>query len=400
MPTPAAPLPTQPAPRGLNFRTLDLNLLRVLDEVLAERSLTRAARNLAMTQPAVSNAMKRLREVLGDDLVQRSGFGVQPTPRALALWPSIRTALAGLQQSLAPGSFVPAQADTTFVLAMADATAAELMPGLVELIEREAPGVSMRVLPLTTRDPRRLLDEERIDLAVGYFPAVLADLTAQAQSVGGSMASGMGGAAPVGAAYAYQRLYDGQYVCVMRRGHALARPEHGDRLTLDQFCQAHHLLVSFSGRPFGFVDETLAALQRKRRIVLTVNQFFTAGRVVANSNLLTTLPRHFVRVADAAHELVVRELPFAMPLVHVDALWHQRKTANSAHQWLRAAVLQAARAAFAPEAGAADTDTENDADTAAHPVPASAPAVAPTAAAPATAPSAAPARPARKRLSR
>ena len=87
----------------LNFRTLDLNLLRVFDEVMAERNLTRAAHNLAMTQPAVSNALKRLREHLGDELVRRSGFGVEPTPVALALWPSVREALGLLRGALAPG---------------------------------------------------------------------------------------------------------------------------------------------------------------------------------------------------------------------------------------------------------------------------------------------------------
>lgn len=112
-----------------NFRTLDLNLLRVFDEVMAERSLTRAARNLSLTQPAVSNALRRLRETLGDDLVQRSGQGVAPTPRALAIWPSVREALQRLQESLVPNEFVAADATSTFVLAMADATAAELIPG-------------------------------------------------------------------------------------------------------------------------------------------------------------------------------------------------------------------------------------------------------------------------------
>ena len=112
-----------------NFRTLDLNLLRVFDEVMAERSLTRAARNLSLTQPAVSNALRRLRETLGDDLVQRSGQGVAPTPRALAIWPSVREALQRLQESLVPTEFVAADATSTFVLAMADATAAELIPG-------------------------------------------------------------------------------------------------------------------------------------------------------------------------------------------------------------------------------------------------------------------------------
>ncbi len=320
---------------ALNFRTLDLNLLRVLDVVLTERSLTRAARQLAMTQPAVSNAMKRLRDALQDDLVQRSGFGVEPTPRALALWPTVRAALHSLEQSLIPGDFDAAQSDTTFILAMADATAAELMPSLVETIETQAPGISMRVLPLVTRDPRRLLSDGQIDLAVGHFPAVLADLTAQAQA-GQIMGS-------QGAAFAHDRLYDGEYVCVMRKGHPLAKKP---KLSLEQFCAAHHLLVSFSGRPFGFVDEALASLSRQRRIVLTVNQFFTAGRVVSRSDLLTVLPRHFVRVADTSGELVIRELPFEIPLVHVDSLWHRRSTDLQAHRWLREQVQQAAQRVF------------------------------------------------------
>ena len=149
----------------LNFRSLDLNLLRVFDEVMAERSLTRAAHKLSITQPAVSNAMRRLRDALGDELVVRSGQGVEPTPRGLALWPPVREALAHLQESLAPGHFDPAKAESTFVLAMADATAATLVPDLVQIIEREAPGISIRVLPLTTRDPRRQLEDEAADMA-------------------------------------------------------------------------------------------------------------------------------------------------------------------------------------------------------------------------------------------
>lgn len=313
-----------------NFRTLDLNLLRVFDQVMAERNLTRAARNLSMTQPAVSNALTRLRESLGDKLVVRSGYGVEPTPRALALWPAIADALRQLEVSLSPGDFIASEATNSFLLAMADATAAELMPGLVEIIESDAPGVSMRVQPLTTRDPRKLLDEGQVDLAVGFFPAVLADLTAQAQ--GGGMA-----------AFDHQRLYDGEYVCVMRKGHPLERGP----LTLKRYCNAHHLLVSFSGRPFGFIDEALASLGQQRRIVLTVNQFFTAGRVVASSDLLAVLPKHFISVTGRAHELAQRDLPFKVPPVHVDALWHRRQGQRSDHAWLRLAVAAAAAKAFA-----------------------------------------------------
>jgi DNA-binding transcriptional LysR family regulator len=314
----------------VNFRTLDLNLLRVFDEVMAERNLTRAARNLSLTQPAVSNALRRLREVLGDDLVRRSGAGVEPTPRALALWPAVRDALLQLQHTLAPNEFDAAIADTTFVLAMADATAAELIPGLVQIAQVEAPAISVRVVPLTTRDPRQLLESEGADMAVGYFPAVIASLTARGQS---------GVAVP----FETQRLYVGQYVCVMRRGHPLAaRP-----LTLDDYCAARHLLVSFSGRPYGFIDQTLSALGRERRIVVTVNQFFTAGRVVANSDLLTVLPRHFVSVTGIDEQLMLCDLPFDQPLVHVDAVWHRRAQHGHAHQWLRDALIRSAAAAFA-----------------------------------------------------
>lgn len=316
-----------------NFRTLDLNLLRVFDEVMAERSLTRAARKLALTQPAVSNALRRLRETLGDELVKRSGQAMAPTPRALALWPTVREALRQLEASLVPSTFVPATAAVSFVLAMADATAAELMPGLIGILEQEAPSVSMRIVPLTTRDPRQLLDEQAIDLAVGHFPAVLADLTAQAQT---------GTAVANAAGFSNQRLYNGEYVCVMRQGHPLA----SGPLSLNRYCAARHLLVSFSGRPFGFIDEALAALGSKRQVVLTVNQFFTAGRVVAHSNLLTVLPRHFVSVTGIADQLVLRPLPFEVAPVHVDALWQRQNDLQSAHIWLRLAVARAAKQAF------------------------------------------------------
>ena len=316
-------------PIHTNFRTLDLNLLRVFDEVMAEKSLTKAARNLSITQPAVSNALRRLRETLGDDLVRREGHGITPTPFALMLWPNVRQALDQLQTALVPQLFIPAEARNAFVLAMADATAAELMGGLAQELEHHAPKVSIRVLPLTTRDPRRMLNEGVADLALGYFPAVLADLTAKAQS----------GEA---VAFEHQRLYDGEYVCVMRSGHPLAQKN----ITLDEFCNARHLLVSFSGRPYGFTDEALASMGRHRRVVMTVNQFFTAGRVVVNSDLLTVLPKHFVPTTGIADELFMCDLPFKVPTLHVDALWHRRKQAQSDHVWLRQVLIQIAHDVF------------------------------------------------------
>jgi DNA-binding transcriptional LysR family regulator len=127
-------------------------------------------------------------------------------------------------------------------------------------------------------------------------------------------------------------------VCVMREGHPLATGP----FTLNRFCAARHLLVSFSGRPYGFIDEALALLKRERRVVVTVNQFFTAGRVVSTSNLLTVLPRHFVSTTGIADKLVLRELPFEVPTVHIDALWHARLEHSSAHAWLRQTLARSA----------------------------------------------------------
>jgi DNA-binding transcriptional LysR family regulator len=316
-------------PIHTNFRTLDLNLLRVFDEVMAEKSLTKAARNLSITQPAVSNALRRLRETLGDDLVRREGHGITPTPFALMLWPNVKGALDQLQSALVPQQFVPNEARNSFVLAMADATAAELMGGLGQALEKHAPQVSIRVVPLTTRDPRSMLNEGIADLALGYFPAVLADLTAKAQS----------GEA---VAFEHHRLYDGEYVCVMRRGHPLAKKQ----ISQDAFCDARHLLVSFSGRPYGFIDEALASIGRQRRVVMTVNQFFTAGRVVVNSDLLTVLPKHFVPTTGIANELFTCNLPFKVPTLHVDALWHRRKHALSDHLWLRETLIGISKQVF------------------------------------------------------
>lgn len=312
----------------MNFRTLDLNLLRVFDQVMAEQNLTRAAERLAMTQPAVSNALRRLRDAIGDELLVRTAFGVRPTPRAEALWPEVRSALSQLQEAIAPVSFDPCQKEVTFRIAMADATAAKLLPGLVGHIEREQALVNLRVQPLTTRDPRALLERGEADYAVGYFPDAVALLVTEGPQ----------------ASLRHARMWDSAYVCAMRPGHPLA----GQDLTLDTFCAAHHLLVSFSGRAHGFVDQALTALNRTRRIVLTVNQFFTAGQVVQRSDLLTVLPRDFLSATGIEDELVIKPLPMALQRVHVEVLWHQRHERSPAHRWMLQRILACARPADAP----------------------------------------------------
>lgn len=303
---------------SVNFRTLDLNLLRVFDAVMAEGSLTRSAGVLAMTQPAVSHALKRLHDAVGEALFVRTAHGMSPTPRAQALWPQVRAALSGLQQALAPSEFDPSADEVNFRLAMVDATAVLLMPLLVRATEQQRALANFRVLPLATRDPRAMIERGEADLAVGHFPDAVAAITAAGEET------------PL----RHLRLYDTRYVCVMRPGHPLARGP----LTLDAFCDAHHLLVSFSGRPQGFVDQALSNLGRTRRIVLTVNQFYTAGQVVTRSDLLTVLPLSFISATGNQDHLVVRELPFDLNRVRVEMVWHMRKDSDPAHRWLRGLV--------------------------------------------------------------
>lgn len=306
----------------MNFRTLDLNLLRVFDSVMAEGSLTRSAQALALTQPALSHALKRLHQAVGEDLFLRTATGMRPTPRALALWPQVRQALGTLRQALAPEGFDPTTEATAFRLAMADATALLLSPGLVPAFEAHGQNLSLRVLPLTTRDPRPWLDAGEVDLAVGYFPEVSNALGALGQD----------------AVHRIQPLYATRYVCVMRRGHPLAA---SPTLDLLDYCNALHLLVSFSGKPHGYVDEALAAMNLKRRVVMTVNQFATAGRMVQHSNLITVLPEGFVQAAGQQADLVTRELPFRLQPVQVAMLWHRRHEAHPAQAWLRERVQRA-----------------------------------------------------------
>lgn len=298
----------------MSFLTLDLNLLRVFDAVMTEQNLTRAANRLAMTQPAVSNAVKRLRDALGDELLIRTAHGVKPTARAESLWPAVRRALADLEEAVAPRTFELAKANVTFRMAMADATAGLLLPPLVRVIESDAPGIDIRMVPLTTREPRPMLLRGDIDLAIGFFPGVVAQLQGSTET-------------PV----RHERLYAGHYVAVMRKQHPLASEE----LTLDRYCDANHLLVSFSGRARGLVDDALVSMGRERRILLTVNQFFTAGKVVAASDLLMVIPYHLIEATGMSDELVYKDLPFKLPDVHIDMLWHERDARSPGHRWLR-----------------------------------------------------------------
>jgi DNA-binding transcriptional LysR family regulator len=168
---------------------------------------------------------------------------------------------------------------------------------------------------------RPLLINAEADLAIGSFPGVVPQLREGQQK---------------GLSLHHQRLYSGEPVCIMRRGHPLA----GQDLTIDGYCDALHVLVSFSGSPSGPADDKLASLGRSRRIALTVNQFATMFHMVARSDLLCIVPRHLTKAYGMAENIVVKTLPFQLPIVYVDMLWHDRDTLRPAHKWLRETIME------------------------------------------------------------
>lgn len=308
----------------MNFRTLNLNLLRVFDVVMVERNVTRAAARLSMTQPAVSNALRRLREATREDLFVPGSTGVTPTPQAEALWPAVRAAMDSLREAFDPQQFDPRTDERCFTLAMADATAAVLVPKIIGALEADNARVDVRIEPLTTRDPRLQLEKGAADLALGFFP----DVTRTLATLGDQ------------AEFTLDELYDCEYVCAMRRGHPLGRRR---TLTLSDYCEARHVRVSFAGRPRGFVDEALAALGRERRVMLTVNQFSTAARVVRQSDLLTVFPRSYVPASGMEDSLLVRTMPCTLPRIEVGMLWHRRHERDAGQRWLRRTVERVTR---------------------------------------------------------
>ncbi len=307
----------------MNFRTLDLNLLRVFDTLMAEGSLTRTAEVLSITQPAASHALKRLHESIGEALFVRTAQGMKPTARASALWPQVRDALDELEQALAPSRFDPQRDRQEFRLTMPDAVAAVLAPAMVAELEEKAVVSNLRFMPLVTRDPRQILLDGATDIAVGHFPGVMSLIDGSDERP----------------ALRHQILHQSGFVCVMREGHPLATEE----VTLDRFCEAHHLLLSLAGRSHGTVDEVLAGFGRTRRVVLTVNQYQTAGRVLAHSDLITVLPLSLLSAVGWRERLVTRPAPVFLAPLAVEMMWLSRREREPAHAWLRGLVERSAK---------------------------------------------------------
>lgn len=291
------------------FRTLDLNLLRVFAALMAEGHVTRAAGRLALSQPAVSNALARLRLALGDPLFDKAPGGVRPTPRARELWQQIQPHFDAMRQAISPDRFDAHTHRGTFTLAMSDYTAERVMPRLVSHLAEEAPGLRIDLVPYSITHLGQLLDREGVDMAVGAY---LNDTS----RIAGMRTSALW---PIHAA------------CVMRRDHPLAR----GRIGLKAFLAARHVDIRLPGMHEPLYDSLLAGHGLQRNLVATLHSYEQALAVIHQGGCIGVLPATLLDTSPVADELMVREPPIPMPTRPLGLIWHQRRDADAAHRWLR-----------------------------------------------------------------
>jgi DNA-binding transcriptional LysR family regulator len=293
----------------------DLNLLPALDALLAEGSVTGAARRLGLTQSAVSRSLGRLRELFGDELFVRSGRGITPTRLAAELAGPLRKALADVEALLAQrGRFEPATARRTFRVAAVDYAQVVVLAPLCARIADEAPGVDVEI-----RQPSSASDGE---LESGALDLVLAPRHAS------------------GAGIVWNALHDDDYVCLVWRdsGHR--------RLTLQRFTQLPHVLVAPRERPTGIVDEVLAARGLRRRVAVMVPTFLLVPHVLVGTPYVATVPLRMARWLCREHALRVLRPPIAIPGFTMSQGWHEVHRADPGHLWLRQRTIAIARAAL------------------------------------------------------
>lgn len=296
-----------------DIRHLDFNLLKTLDALLDERSVTRAAERLSLTQPAVSGMLTRLRESFGDPLFVRAQRGMVPTLRAEQLAAPVKQLLSDIEQMLQPQAFDPATAQMIVSMASTDYALRAVVVPFLSALRLQAPNIRVAVQPVNVQHLAGQLDRGDIDLAL-----VTPDSTAP----------GLHAAA----------LFDERYVCVMRAGHPDAAAK---TWSLERFCSLDHVLVSPSGGSFqGVTDQALARIGRSRRVTLSVTSFLVLPEILRTSDLIAVVPRRLALHADG---LVMLEPPVEVPGFSKTLAWHERTHHDPGQQWLRTLLIDTCR---------------------------------------------------------
>ena len=291
----------------MNVQDVDLNLLRVFDAVLHEGGVTPAAARLGLTQPAVSNALARLRKLFGDPLFVRTPAGMDATPFARELAEPVRQALALLESALAHGpGFEPATATRAFRFYMSDLGQIEFLPPLIERVQQRAPGVRLEAVALEVEDIAASLASGTLDLAVGFLPALGPPIERRA-------------------------LFRDPYLCLMRADHPVRS------FTKRSFLNASHVLVSYRGG-HRVIEETFE--RAGIRAALRVPHFTVVPMVLERTDLILTLPARVARVFERRGKLKSLPPPVPIPPAEVAVHWHQRFEADPGNRWLREQVVE------------------------------------------------------------
>ena len=295
----------------MNLKDVDLNLLVVFNELHKHGRVSAAAESLGISQPGVSNALSRLRKLLGDELFLRTSRGMVPTPYAESLAQPIADALSALQGTLnARVAFDPARSERSFVIGVNDVGETYFLPRLMRALDQVAPGVTIRTVRTTSIDVRDEMERGRMDLAMGFLPGL------------------KGG-------FFQRRLFRQPYVCIFRQDHPLARSGVSAR----QFRAAEHVAIVSEGTGHGVVDEVIARAGIRRRLRLTVPHFMAVGPVLQATDMIAVVPRRFADCACKPFGLATAPCPVKIPESVINVFWHARNHREAANQWLRQVVV-------------------------------------------------------------
>jgi len=288
------------------LRRIDLNLLLTLHALLTERHVTRAAVRLHRSQPAVSHALAQLREIFDDPLLVRRGGTLEITTRARALLPALDAALGQLNGLLRPPAFDPAQARRNFRVALSDYGARIVLPALVRTLRAEAPGIDLSVVQTSREAMLAQLTDGEIDLAIGVFPQLPADIVADT-------------------------LFEDRYTSVADRA---TLPPHGD-LPREQWLARPHVLVAMRPDLQNEIDQQLAAAGMERHVALVLPHWSAALDVVAGTDLILTVAARTLAAMPAQAALRAFAPPVALLPIAFQQAWHARRDDDPAHRWLR-----------------------------------------------------------------
>lgn len=287
----------------MRLSQIDLNLFIVFDAIYQQRNLTRAAEVLCITQPAVSNALGRLRNTLNDPLFVRTSQGMSPTPMSENIVGRVQEALQLLNTSVTEGEiFEPEQTDKVFRLSMNDLAEATILPNLLEHLETVAPNIGIECYQVARGDVERELAAGTLDLALDS-PLIS------------------------GTQLCTKSLIKQRYACVVRRDHPLV----GDSLTLDQYLALDHILVSSRRKGASYEDTALNKMGRQRRVRTRVQHYQVAPLLVERTDMALTMPMSMAK----KYDLKILEVPFSLPPLDWNLFWHKSADHDKANLWMR-----------------------------------------------------------------